>query len=138
MRKTEFRSPSYVYDLLRDKNLSDKLVAFSAENTAKIKDKIMFSLFTLKSLTNNQNINRVVGWVAHIFYNYVPSALDSLPLCLESSVMQIHNHFATFTVRTEELKSISSGLDIHFKQILYHPKTRAESLPSDRKDFTNV
>lgn len=83
--------------------------------------------FNLKTLTNNQNIIGV-GCIAHIFNNSVHIALDSLPLCLESIVMQIHNHFATFTVRTEELKSISSELDIHFKQILYHSKTRWLSL----------
>lgn len=123
---------NYVYDSLRDKNLSDKLVAFSADNAAtnfgsKDRGGQNNVFFTLKSLTNNQNIIGV-GCVAHIFNNSVHSALDSLPLCFESIVMQIRNHFATFTVRTEELKSISSELDIHFKQILYHSKTRWLSL----------
>lgn len=122
----------YVYDSLRDKNLSDKLVAFSADNAAtnfgsKDRGGQNNVFFALKSLTNNQNIIGV-GCVAHIFNNSVHSALDSLPLCLESIVMQIHNHFATFTVRTEELKSLCADLDIHFKQILYHSKTRWLSL----------
>lgn len=102
-------------------------MAFSADNAAtnfggKDRGGQNNVFFTLKSLTNNQNIIGV-GCVAHIFNNSVDSALDSLPLCFESIVMQIHNHFATFTVRTEELKR-----DIHFKQILYHSKTRWLSL----------
>lgn len=123
---------NYVYDSLHDKNLSHKLVAYSADNAATNfggKDRggqnNVFCL--LKSLTNNENIVGV-GCVAHIFNNSVHRSLDSLPLCFESIVMQLHNHFATFTVRTEELKRISSELDVHFKQMLYHSKTRWLSL----------
>lgn len=123
---------NYVYNTLRDKNLLDKLIAFSADNTATNfggKDRGGQSnvYYMLKSLTNNQNIVGI-GCVAHIFNNSVHRTIDSLPLCFESIVMQLHNHFATFTVRTEELKSICSELDVHFKQILYHSKTRWLSL----------
>lgn len=78
---------NYVYDSRSDKNLSDKLVALSADNAA----------------TNFGDQDR--GQIVH-------SSLDSLPLCFESIVMHIHNHFATFTVRTEELKSISSDFEV--------------------------
>ncbi|XP_045783692.1 uncharacterized protein LOC123879843 [Maniola jurtina] len=123
---------TYIHTILTDKNLLDKLIAFSADNTntnfgGRERSGTNSVYSRLKSATQNDDMVGV-GCIAHIFSNSVHHAIESLPICVDSIVMQMHNHFASFTVRTEALKKVCSELEIDFKRMLSHSKTRWLSL----------
>lgn len=71
------------------------------------------------------------GCTAHILNNCIQHAIDCLPIDVESILVKICNYFSTYTVCIEQLKEYCLFVDVHFKQILCHSKTRWLSLYPD-------
>ena len=56
------------------------------------------------------------------------STVDTLDLNIESMVLKIYNYFSIYTVRTEQLKEYCEFVEVEYRQLLYHSKTRWLSL----------
>lgn len=69
-----------------------------------------------------------IGCVAHISHNAADAGCAQLPLNIQAIVVQLYNHFSIYTVRVEMLKSFCDEVDVVFKNLTNHSKTRFLSL----------
>ena len=60
----------------------------------------------------------------HIVNNCVQHSLDGLPFDVESIILKIYNNFSIYTVRTEALKDFCDFVEVEYKKLLTHSKTR--------------
>ena len=60
--------------------------------------------------------------------NCVHHAIETLDVDIESIIFKIYQYFHIYTVRTEELKGYCEFVDIEYKVLLSHSKTRWLSL----------
>lgn len=118
--------------LLNDYNLGQKLIAYSGDNTntnfgglERQGNQNIFSL--LKNRINKELIG--IGCPSHILHNAVHHGFDRCDLFdIDSIVLKIYNYFSIYTVRTKELKDFCEFVEITFRDLLYHSKTRWLSL----------
>lgn len=69
-----------------------------------------------------------VGCAAHVVHNAVQTAVDVFPIDVQSILGKVFQHFHQYTVRVESLKSVCEFVEIEYKPILGHSKTRWLSL----------
>lgn len=69
-----------------------------------------------------------LGFCAHIVHNSIQYAADSLSTDIDSIVCKIFRFFHIYTVRVETLKEFCDFVDIQYKEMLSHSKTRWLSL----------
>lgn len=69
-----------------------------------------------------------IGCPVHLLNNCVHHALDGLTIDVESIVLKIYNFFSIYTVRTEALKEFCTFVEIEYRKLLFHSKTRWLSL----------
>jgi len=69
-----------------------------------------------------------MGCFAHIIYNAIRQAADSLPIDVESIVCKIYGYFHIYTIRVESLKEFCDFADVQYNDLLSHSKTRWLSL----------
>ncbi|XP_044015774.1 uncharacterized protein LOC122857590 [Aphidius gifuensis] len=121
-----------IENVLDQHSLLNKLVAFSGDNTntnfGGRKRGGQNNIFCL--LKNKINTNLVgVGCPAHVLHNAIEHALGQFGLYdIDSIVLKIHNYFKIYTVRISELQEFCEFVDITFRDLLYHSKTRWLSL----------
>jgi hypothetical protein len=65
-----------------------------------------------------------IGCGAHVLHNSIQTASDSLPVDFEAIVYKIFHYFNIFTIRTESLKELCSFVEVEYKNLLCHAKTR--------------
>lgn len=123
---------SYTLDTLRKHSLTNKCVAFSAENTYTNVSGLQRSpgeniLTHLKPEMKNDLLVGV-GSPTDTLHNTIQHGCDQLSFDIDSMIMKIYNHFSIYTVRTEKLKEFCDSVDLHHKQLLKHCKTRWLSL----------
>jgi len=112
--------------------LGDKCIAFVGDNTntnfGGINRKEGCNIFT--NLKNNLNKELVcIGCPAHILHNSIHHGVDQLDnIDIDSIVLKIFNYFSIYTVRTEKLKEFCDFVNINYRNLLYHSKTRWLSL----------
>lgn len=121
----------YLTEILQKHDLNDNCVAFAGDNcntnfggAKRVGKKNVFS--GLKEIVNHDIIG--VGCPAHILNNCIQNGTDSLPIDIDSLILKIYNHFSIYTIRTESLKSFCEFVDVDYKKLLYHSKTRWLSL----------
>ena len=69
-----------------------------------------------------------IGCGAHISNNSIHHAMDFLAVDIDSIMFKIYKHFHIYTVRVESLKEFCDSLNVDFKNLLNHSKTRWLSL----------
>lgn len=121
-----------IEDVLKKHNLQGKLIAFSGDNTntnfGGINRRGKENIFHLLKQTFNPQLVGV-GCPAHVLHNAIHHGLDRLgAFDMDSIVMKIFNFFSIYTVRTAELKEFCDFVDIEYRGLLYHSKTRWLSL----------
>lgn len=115
-----------------EQNLKKKLIAFGGDNIntnfGGLNRKEGNNVFT--HLKNEVNENLVgIGCPGHILNNSVHHGLNRFGLYdIESIIQKIFNHFSIYTVRTEALKDFCDFVDIEYRTLLSHCKTRWLSL----------
>ena len=81
----------------------------------------------LKTLLQNNTLIGV-GCPAHILNNCVHHGADTIDVDLENIMFKIYQYFHIYTVRTENLKQYCDFVDIEYRRMLSHSKTRWLSL----------
>ena len=77
------------------------------------------------SVLNNDLPDLVgVGFPKHILKNCIHHGEDKMTIDVESIMYKIYQYFNIYTVRTEPLKDYCDIVEIQFRKILSHNKTR--------------
>lgn len=79
-----------------------------------------------RSLQNKTLVG--VGCPAHILNKCVQYGADTLDVEIENNMFRIYQYFHIYTVRTENLKEYCEFVDIEYRRLLSHSKTRWLSL----------
>nr|XP_028566005.1 uncharacterized protein LOC114586556 isoform X1 [Podarcis muralis] len=124
---------SYVKETLDSKGLLNKCIAFTGDNC-----NTMFGGMPWDSegrdvfakLKNELDNKTLIGveCPAHILNNCVQQAAETLDLDVEGILFRIYQYFHIYRVRTGQLKEYCEFVDIEYKQLLSHNKTRWLSL----------
>lgn len=117
---------------LNKHELKNKCVAFVGDNTntnfGGINRKPGQNIYS--KLKSTVNINLLgIGCPAHILHNAIHHGVDQFDMFdIESLILKIYNYFSIYTVRTESLKDFCEFVDVTYRELLYHSKTRWLSL----------
>jgi hypothetical protein len=65
-----------------------------------------------------------IGCPAHILHNTVSTAADRLSTDVEAIVGKIFNYFSIYTIRTEKLKDLCEFVNVTYKSLQSHSRTR--------------
>ena len=124
------KSETIVKELLKaivEKNISDKVVAFSADNT-----NLNFGGVERKGQNNvwrklQKELGRSIignGCFAHIAHNASAAGCEILDVDIEAIVVKIFKHFSIHTVRSEQLKELCSDLNEEYNPLKSYSGTR--------------
>lgn len=121
---------SLLVEVMKKANCLEKLVAFGGDNcnTNFGGSKHIGSNNVYNLLKTNKKHIEGSGCPAHIVNNCIQHAVDCLPVDIEHILFKIYGHFSIYTVRVETLKEFCSFVELNYKQILSHSKTRWLSL----------
>ena len=130
-RETSEILSDHVVDVLQIYKLTEKLIAFSADNTNANFGGVLRRgqnniFFRLKTQLGKELIG--IGCAAHVVHNCAKTASDTLPVDVEVIVNKIFSYFHIYTVRVERLKTFCEYVESEFKQILNSGNTRWLSL----------
>lgn len=125
---------SYILKALSDHNLERKIVGLCADNTntnfGGISRKGNNNVYSIVQKTLERPIVGI-GCSAHIINNTIQTAVDCLPICLESVIHKIYSYFHTYTVREASLQEFCNFVEIDYSRVLGYSRTRWLSmLPS--------
>ena len=136
LRSTENETSTTVANLLEnvldEHGIKKKLVAFSAGNTntnfGGLKRKGNKNVHTL--LKKNVNAELLgVGCSAHVLHNSVQHSFDCFHwFDIDALAFKIYQYFSIYTVRTKELEKFCDFVEVTYRDLLYHSKTRWLSL----------
>jgi hypothetical protein len=124
---------NYLMQTLTKNNLASKCVAFTGDNCntnfgGTRRDEGGNNVFAhLKRLLQNKTLIGV-GCPAHILNNCVHHGADRLNVDIENIIFKIYQYFHIYTVRTESLKEYCDFVDVEYRRMLSHSKTRWLSL----------
>jgi len=121
-----------IVSILKKIELEEKIISFSGDNNTNtnfggIARKGKNNVFLKLKNTLKRNILGL-GCCAHVIHNSIQYAADSLPIDIEIIVCKIFGYFHIYTVRVETLKEFCSFVDVQYKEISSHFKTRWLSL----------
>lgn len=112
-------------------DLIEKCIAFGADNTntnfGSVLRKEGQNIFTHLKTFLGRDINGI-GCPAHICNNSIHFAMDHLEVDIDSIMFKIYKYFSIYTVRVESLREICDNVEVDFKILLSHSKTRWLSL----------
>ena len=123
----------HVKTVLGKNSLLEKCIAFTGDNC-----NTMFG-----GLRHNEEGNNVyakfkkllqksclirVGCPAHILNNCVHHGAETMDVDIDNIIFKIYQYFHIYTVRTEQLKEYCDFVDIEYRKLLSHSKTRWLSL----------
>lgn len=122
---------SFVLKTLKDFHLENKVVGLCADNTN--------TNFGGSSRKGSKNVYSIVqksleksivgvGCSAHIVNNAIQTAVDCLPVCVESVVQKIYSYFHIYTVREASLIEFCDFVEIEYSKVLGFSRTRWLSL----------
>ncbi|CAM4571952.1 unnamed protein product [Leuciscus chuanchicus] len=123
----------YLIETLRKNQLTEKCIAFTGDNCntnfgGVRRDEGGRNVFAnLKRILQNKTLIGV-GCPAHILNNCVHHGADTLDVEIENVLFKIYQYFHIYTVRTENLKEYCEFVDIQYRTLLSHSKTRWLSL----------
>ena len=123
----------HVKTVLEKNSLLEKCIAFTGDNC-----NTMFG-----GLRRNEEGNNVyakfkkllqkscligVGCPAHILNNCVHHGAETMDVDIDNIIFKIYQYFHIYTVRTEQMKEYCDFVDIEYRKLLSHSKTRWLSL----------
>lgn len=123
----------YLNETLAKNNLSEKCIAFTGDNCNTNFGGIRRNedgnnvFANLKRLLQNKTLIGV-GCPAHILNNCVHHGADTINVDIENILFKMYQYFHIYTVRTENLKEYCDFVDIEYRRMLSHSKTRWLSL----------
>lgn len=79
-------------------------------------------LYKLKEWINTNLIG--IGCAAHILNNLILIAADTFSIDIQAVLGKIFQHFYIYTVRDHSLKEFCDFVNIEYKSVLGHSKTR--------------
>jgi hypothetical protein len=117
----------HIVRVLEEAKLIDKVVSLSADNTnanfSGAKRRGKNNVFErLRNQIKRDIIG--VGCAAHIVHIATQTGADCLPVDIENTVGKIYQHFHIYTVLVQTLKDFCGFVDVKYKNILGHIKTR--------------
>ena len=120
----------YLFSVLDQTKLKDKLIGFCGENCntnfGGIKRRGQNNVF--HKVKDNVKRDLVgIGCTIHIVHNCFQHAVDTLRICVGSFV-KIYKFFHIYTVRVFELKEFCDFADVEYQPLLQHGNTRFLSL----------
>lgn len=123
---------NYCLTSLTEANLSwDKCSSFCGDNTnttfGGVNRMGMNNIFHKIKHSLGKDIEGV-GCPAHILHNTASCAADALTVDVETIVVKIFNYFSIYTIRTEQLKQFCDYVDVNYRALLSHSRTRWLSL----------
>ncbi|KAK1901966.1 putative protein kinase UbiB [Dissostichus eleginoides] len=123
----------YLIETLAKNNLSEKCIAFTGDNCNTNfggirRDEGGKNVFANLKRLLQKNTLIGVGCPAHILNNCVHHGADTIDIDLENIMFKIYQYFHIYTVRTESLKEYCDFVDIEYRRMLSHSKTRWLSL----------
>lgn len=118
---------AFIIKNLENSNLKAKCIAFSADNTntnfGGRRRKGCQNVYKLLKKEISQHLIGI-GCPIHILHNAAKHGIDLLQFDVEAIAMKIYSTFSIYTVRSESLKEFCSFVEIEFKELLYHSRTR--------------
>lgn len=116
---------------LQQNNLNAKCIAFSGDNCntnfgGKKRAGSNNVFARLKAQGNKQLIG--IGCPAHILHNAARFGFEALHIDFESVIERVFNYFSIYTIRTEKLKEFANFVEVEYRPLLHHSKTRWLSL----------
>uniref|UniRef100_A0A2S2N9H4 HAT C-terminal dimerisation domain-containing protein n=1 Tax=Schizaphis graminum TaxID=13262 RepID=A0A2S2N9H4_SCHGA len=129
--ETSLLLTDYISKVLSHWGVLKKVIAFSADNTnsnfggvnRRGKNNVFYKL---KESINTNLIG--IGCAAHILNNSIQTAADTLPIDIQAVLGKIFQHFYIYTVRVHALKEFCDFVNVEYKSVLGHSKTRWLSL----------
>jgi len=131
--ETSLLLTDYISKVLSHWDVLKKVIAFSADNTntnfgdvnRRGKNNVFYKL---KESINTNLIG--IGCAAHILNNSIQTAADTLPIDIQAVLGKIFQHFyiLVHTIRVHALKEFCDFVNIEYKSVLGHSKTRWLSL----------
>lgn len=117
----------YVQETLEKNEIISKMIAFCGDST-----NCNFGGAARKGQNNifhkMQNFigQKLIGvnCAAHILNNCIQTAAECLPIDIEVIIVKIYSFFYIYTVRIENFKEICEDIEIEYKKLLGHSKTR--------------
>ncbi|XP_063172645.1 uncharacterized protein LOC134506400 [Candoia aspera] len=119
--------------VLKKYGLLQKCVAFAGDNCNTMigglrQDDAARSIFTkLKKALQRESLIGVYC-PAHILHNCIHHGADTLDVDIEHIILKIYQYFHIYTVRTELLQEYCEFVEVEYKRLLSHSKTRWLSL----------
>lgn len=122
---------SMIVNELKETNLISKCVGFSGDNCntnfGGVNRAGFENVFYKLKAQIKENIIGV-GCPLHVGNNAAHCGLNQLSINVDGIVSALHNYFSIFTVRVAELQEFCEFVNIEYKTLLYHSKTRWLSL----------
>lgn len=121
----------HILDILRKFQLTDRIIAFSADNCntnfGGYKRTSSNNVFSRVKVELEHNIYGI-GCAAHVVHNASHISADILPVDIESIINKIFQYFHIYTVRVHELKHFCEFVQVEYERVLGCAKTRWLSL----------
>ncbi|KAG8146513.1 hypothetical protein E2320_013667 [Naja naja] len=117
---------------LKKHRLLQKCVAFAGDNCNTMfgelwQDEARTVFAQLKKALQRETLIRVYC-PAHILHNCIHHGADALEVDVENIILKIYQYFNIYTVRTESLQEYCEFVEVEYKRLLSHSKTRWLSL----------
>ena len=123
----------YVKETLEKNGLFEKCIAFTGDNCntnfgGLRRDEEGKNVFAILKKMFEKRTLIGVGCPAHILNNCVHHGTERMDVDIENIIFKIYQYFHIYTVRTEQLKEYCEFVDIEYRRLLSHSKTRWLSL----------
>jgi hypothetical protein len=112
----------YVWQPVTKWNTENKVVALSADNT-----NTNVAGSSRRGKNNVFHEIKIIG-VGCSYHIIIQCAADTLPMNVQAVIEKLYQHFYIYTVRVHTLKGFCDFLNIEYKTVLGHSKTRWLSL----------
>ncbi|KAM3824636.1 uncharacterized protein M6D78_016129 isoform 1-T5 [Vipera latastei] len=122
----------YLVKALKKHGLLQKCVAFAGDNRNTMfgelrQDEERTVFAKLKRALQRETLIGVYC-PAHILHNCIHHGADALEVDIENIILKIYQYFHIYTVRTESLQEYCEFVEVEYKRLLSHSKTRWLSL----------
>ncbi|CAM2113191.1 unnamed protein product [Caretta caretta] len=131
--ETANRIAHYIKETLEKNGLFEKCIACTGDNCNTMFGGLQLdedgknAFANLKKLLQKRTLIGV-GCPAHILNNCVHHAAERMNVDIENIIFKIYQYFHVYTVRTKRLKEYCEFVDVEYRKLLSHSKTRWLSL----------
>ncbi|KAK9391302.1 hypothetical protein NXF25_018632 [Crotalus adamanteus] len=123
----------YLVKTLKKHGLLQKCVAFAGDNCNTMfgglrQDEEVRTVFAKLRRALQRETLIGVYCPAHVLHNCIHHGADALEVDIENVVLKIYQYFHIYAVRTESLQEYCEFVEVEYKRLLSHSKTRWLSL----------